>query len=275
MRQLKLKIALATSTAVVIVLVVLPVVPLLQTVAAAPSASTFGSYLLDEQAVAFIRGMSTQFVLTLCGTLFMGTLVLSAGYGLSLLGGVQRAIVGLFFVIPVVIDAGLIPTYILVRAIGLIDHPLVLILAERIDVLLVLAATLVFARGETLTLREAASVDGAGPLSAMLRVVLPAHPQLITTVVALSALRFWNAWFPAFLFVHSQALVPAQNRLRSMALRTESGIASGLTRAGESVSEPRIALYALVLLIPGLVLVRIFRSAAMSALTIDPKRGKK
>lgn len=275
MRQMKLKLALWSSAVVAILLVVLPIVPLVGTVASTPSWNTLRSYLLDERATFFLRGMGMQLAVTLCGTLFMTVLVLSAGYGLSLLGGVRKAIVGLFFIIPIVIDGGLIPTYILMRTIGLVDHPLVLVLAERIDVLLILAAALVFARGKTLTLREAASVDGARPLTTLLRVVLPAHPQLITTVVALSALRFWNAWFPAFLFIHSQALIPAQNLLRSMALRTESAIASGLTRAGASVGEPRIALYALVLLIPGLVLIRIFRSAAMSALTINLKRGKK
>ncbi|TVQ24629.1 MAG: hypothetical protein EA383_10620 [Spirochaetaceae bacterium] len=275
MMQSRVSVGLWFATAVIILFVTLPIAPLVQAATSTPGWNALLAYVFDERAGVFVRGVGTQLTLTAVGTVSMTALVLSAGYGLSLLGRIGRMMVGVFFVIPVVVNGGLIPTYILMRSIGLVDHPLVLVLAERIDVLLILAAALVFGHGNSVTLREAASVDGARPLSTMAWIVLPAHPQLITTVVALSALRFWNAWFPAFLFVDSRALIPAQNMLRSMAFRTESGVASGVTRAAVTAGEPRIALYALALLLPGLVLVRVFRGAALSALIINSKRGKK
>ena len=270
----KFEIGLWVSISVTVLLVVVPIGPLVHTVVATPNLTNDLAFITDVRVMAYIRAMGTQLSLTVTGTVYMSVLVLSAGYGLSLMKGFRGTVVAAFFIVPLVVRGGLIPTYILVRGIGLIDHPFVLLLAERVDVLLILGSALVLGRGDAPVLREAASIDGANPVSAMLSVVLPAHPQLITTVVALSALRFWNAWFPAFLYVHSRSLIPAQNMLRSIAFRADSGIASGIAPGVETVSELYIALYALALLIPGLVITWVLRGAALSALTNNTKRKR-
>lgn len=275
MRQQSSRSIVHALAVVTVVLVVLPIVPLIYAASSSPDFSLFAASPLDGHTAIFARGLVVQLWLTLFGTIFITTLVLGAGYGMSLLSRTPKVLVGVFFLIPAFIRGGLIPSYILVRSVGLIDHPLALALGEPMDVLLIVVAAVTLGGGVSVTLREAASVDGAHPLTAMIAVVLPAHPSLLTTLVVLSALRFWNAWFPAFLYIHSRSLVPAQNVLRSLAFRSNSGIASGLTRDAAQIGEQRIALYAIALLIPGLLLVRFFRGAAMAAIANSTKRGKK
>ena len=223
----------------------------------------------DPSAVAFLRGIVVQLSLVATGTVTMTATVVAAGYALSLLSGRAARVLTVVFVVPLVINGGIIPTYIVIRSLGLIDHPAVLILAERIDVVMVLALAAVFASQWVRSLREAASVDGATPVSVMVRVVIPACAHPVLAVAALSALRFWNSWFPAFLFVHSSALRPAQNVLRSLAATTESTRSGELVRGLSAAGEAGIAFYALALLVPGLAIVAAVRKAGEAALNIN------
>lgn len=254
---------------VIIAVVVAPIAVLIGALFRSPEPAELWLLVAGPSAAAFLRGMVVQLFLAATGTVAMTATVVAAGYALSLLSGRCARVLTMVFVVPLVINGGIIPTYIVVRSLALIDHPAVLLLAERIDVVMVLAIAAVFASQRVRSLREAASVDGATPVSAMVRVVIPAVAHPVLAVAALSALRFWNSWFPAFLFVHSPELRPAQNVLRSLAATAESTRGGELVRGLSAAGEAGIAFYALVLLVPGLAIVAAVRKAGEAALNIN------
>ena len=262
--------AIRSAGAITIIAVVIaPIAALIGALFRSPEPAGLWSLLAGPSAAAFRHGLAVQLSLAATGTLAMTAAVVAAGYALSLLGGRPVRVLAIIFIVPMVINGGIIPTYIVVRSLGLIDHPAVLLLAERIDVVMVLALAAVFASERVRSLREAASVDGAAPVSAMVRVVIPACAHPVVAVAALSALRFWNSWFPAFLFVHSPSLRPAQNVLRSLAATAEHTRGGELVRGLSAAGEAGIALYALVLLLPGLAIVSAVRKAGEAALNIN------
>ena len=252
----------------VIGLFVAPVSGLVGVLTRSPEPTRLWALMVGPAAASFRSGLGVQLSVAGIGTVAMTTAVVAAAYGLSLLKGRTLRVLIVGLIIPMVISGGIIPTYVVVRWLGLIDRPAVLVLAERIDVVMILALHAVFGSEPIRSLREAAAVDGAAPITVMTRVAIPAGAHPVVAVAVLSALRFWNAWFPAFLFVHSPELRPAQNVLRSLAataghLRGAESV-RGLSAAGEA----GIALYALILLLPGLALVFLVRKLVGAALSI-------
>ena len=113
-------------------------------------------------------------------------------------------------------SAGTIPTYLLLKNLNLINHPLVLVLPFCLSVFNMIIMRSYF-YGIPLSLRESAELDGAGPVRTMISIYLPLSMPVIATLLLFYAVGRWNGYSDAMMFMNqNRFFYPIQYLLFNM-----------------------------------------------------------
>ncbi|MFI6104785.1 carbohydrate ABC transporter permease [Streptomyces sp. NPDC051310] len=147
---------------------------------------------------------------TTVGTLFSMTVSVLCAYGLSRPGSPGHRWILMTLLATMFFGAGLIPTYLLVQALGLTDTYLALILPSAVSVfnILVLRA---FFMNISPELIDSARIDGAGDVRILWRIVVPLSRAVLAVIALFYAVGYWSAWFNASLYLTDQDMMPLQN----------------------------------------------------------------
>ncbi|MEV8564998.1 carbohydrate ABC transporter permease [Streptomyces sp. NPDC051322] len=147
---------------------------------------------------------------TLVGTLFSMTVSVLCAYGLSRSGSLGHRWILMTLLTTMFFGAGLIPTYLLVQALGLMDTYLALILPSAVSVfnILVLRA---FFMGISQELIDSARIDGAGDWRILWKIVMPLSRAVLAVIALFYAVGYWSAWFNASIYLTDQDMMPLQN----------------------------------------------------------------
>ncbi|KRF04113.1 sugar ABC transporter permease [Paenibacillus sp. Soil766] len=150
------------------------------------------------------------------------TLVVSifAGYPLSVAGFVGKKFFTILFVITMFFGGGLIPTYLVIKNLGMLDTVWAIILPTAVNVWnIVLART--FFSGIPNELNEAAKVDGASEVRIFFKIVLPLSKPIIFVLALYAFVGQWNSYFDALIYLKSANLLPLQLVLRSILIQNQ------------------------------------------------------
>lgn len=120
-----------------------------------------------------------------------------------------------FFVITMIINGGLIPTYILVVNLGLLNSLWALILPGALPVYN-MVILMNFIRGLPEEIEEAALIDGAAPITCLVRVLLPLLAPSLATVALFSIVGHWNDWFSGLIYMQDSGRYPLQTYLQTL-----------------------------------------------------------
>ncbi|MEK8129122.1 carbohydrate ABC transporter permease [Paenibacillus filicis] len=209
-----------------------------------PETVTFAAY----KEVFFSRGIGQAYQITLFRTL-VGTALnmlftVLAAYPLSKKNLPGRSPFLLFIVFTMMFSGGLIPTYLLIRYLGLLNSPWVLIIPGLIS-----AFNLVILKGffERLPyeIEESARVDGAHELQVLGRIILPLSMPVLATVSLFYGVSHWNSYFDAIVYINDAKLMPLQVVLRNILLNVQSQSAESLSNL-EHVSTMALQMAAVV-----------------------------
>lgn len=154
----------------------------------------------------------------------LGVLVSSLiAYVLSRKELVGRRFITAYFIVTMYISAGLIPTYFLIKNLGLLNNFLVYILPGLISVYNVIVIKS-FIQSLPDSLSEAATVDGAGHFRCYWQIILPCCKPALATIALWCAVGAWNSWFDTFLYAsgadHLTTLQYEMMKLLSSAMNT-------------------------------------------------------
>lgn len=147
---------------------------------------------------------------TLVGTLFSMAVSVLCAYGLSRTGSLGHRWILMTLLATLFFGAGLIPTYLLVQALGLTDTYLALILPSAVSVFNILVLRSFF-MNISQELVDSARIDGAGDLRILWRIVMPLSRAVIAVIALFYAVGYWSAWFNASLYLTDQTMMPLQN----------------------------------------------------------------
>lgn len=150
---------------------------------------------------ALYLGYLVTIVRTVSGTFATILVLLCAAYALSKKYLPHRSFYTWIFVFTLFFSGGLVPTYVLVRSLGLIDNvPLVFVLIN-----LAPAFWLLIMRNFLMTIpveiEDSARIDGANEIVVLFRIIAPMSMAVIATIGLWSAVGHWNAWFDSLLYV--------------------------------------------------------------------------
>ncbi|MFE5320792.1 carbohydrate ABC transporter permease [Paenibacillus sp. NPDC056579] len=121
-------------------------------------------------------------------------------------------------VIAMLFSGGLIPWYLTIRSVGLIDTIWALVLPGAVPIFNVILL-MNFYRNLPKELDEAAMMDGAGPWNTLFRLYLPLGLPAIATVTLLSVVGHWNAFFDGLVLIHTPANMPLQTYINTFLLQ--------------------------------------------------------
>lgn len=149
---------------------------------------------------AILNSVSRTLIATILGVIVASII----GFVLSRKEFVWRGFTIRFFLFTMYISAGLIPTYMLIKNLGLLNNYLVYILPGMVSVFnVIIIKSYIEQLPESLV--EAAQVDGAGYFRCYWQIVLPCCTPVLATVALWCAVGAWNSWFDTFLYCSSES----------------------------------------------------------------------
>lgn len=158
--------------------------------------------------------------ITLMGTVISMLLTCASAFVLSRKELPGRRLMTLFVVFTMLFNAGLVPFYLLVRDVGLLNTRWSLILPFAVSTYNTIIMRNFF-QGVPNALYEAASIDGCSYLKYFLRILLPISLPSIATITLFYAVSYWNAYFYSILFITDRTKYPIQAILRQILMSSE------------------------------------------------------
>lgn len=160
-------------------------------------------------------------VRTILGTLITVAVTVLAAYPLSRKDLPFKGLFMALFVIAMFVSGGMIPTYLLIKNIGLINTRWALILPGVLNIMYVII-TRNFFTNISPEIEESATMDGASPFQVLMKIVLPLSKPIVVTVALWTAVGLWNEWFAAQIYVQDKSLKVLQTLVRSMIMDVDS-----------------------------------------------------
>ena len=215
-----------------------------------------GLYLLPRKlslsSYADILGRSTfqhSILVTVARTLIgtpLAVLVTSAlAYVLSYRDLIGRKPLNVLFIFTMYFGGGMVPYYMVLKNLGLLDNFLVFILPNLLSVYnMILVRNYIESMPEALF--DAARIDGANDLTIFFRLVLPLSKPIIMTIALFVAISQWNSWFDAYLYTNSQSLKTMQSILVEILnqYQTSDAGAGAANRMSQSITPDSIRMAA-------------------------------
>lgn len=168
-------------------------------------------------------------IYTFVGTFIALAVNIPAGYAMSRRDLVGRKWINIFYLIPMFVGGGLIPTYFIVKWFGLLDSFWVMVLPFSVSTYNIIVAKTFFRSSLPESLWDAAQIDGCGTLRYFFQFALPLSKSVLAVIGLWTAVGLWNSWFNALIYLNKESLQPLQLLLRRILISNLSllGAATG------------------------------------------------
>ena len=163
-------------------------------------------------------GFANSFLYTISGTLVGLTLTILAAYPLSRFSLVGRRPLMMLFLFTMLFNGGLVPNYMLVLSLGLLNTAWAIILPTALSAYNVIVARTFFINTIPNELHEYAKLDGCGEFRFLISIVLPLSKAIMAVLVLWIAIGFWNSYFNPMIYLNDKSKFPLQLILREILL---------------------------------------------------------
>ncbi|GAB2662806.1 carbohydrate ABC transporter permease [Kribbella swartbergensis] len=221
---------------IALILVAVPLIYIVANSFSSASAVSAGRVLLwpvepslKAYQVAFgdpqiMRGYLNSFIYAIGGTLISVTLTIAIAYPLSRRTFFGRNVIMSLLIFTMLFSGGLIPTYLVVQDLGMLNTRWAMVIPSAIGVWQVIIARTFFRSTIPDELYEAATIDGASDLRFLWSIVLPLSKPVIAVIALMYAIFQWNSYFDALVYLKDPSLYPLQIVLRNvLILNTVTG----------------------------------------------------
>lgn len=211
---------------------------------------------------AMIRGFGNAIYYSVFFTVVTVAVSLFAGYPLAVENFVGKKFFMTLFMITMFFGGGLIPTFLVIKELGMLNTVWAIVLPTAINVWnIILART--FFKGIPKELNEAAKVDGASEMRIFMGIVLPLSKPIIFVLALYAFVGQWNSYFDAMIYLEDQKLYPLQLVLRSILIQNQvdPGMITDRTAMAEMKRLSEIIKYASIVIssLPLLVMYPFFQ----------------
>lgn len=242
-----------------------------------PHGLTLRSYKLIMQDKAFFHSVYVSAVRVVVGTSLNMVCMILMAYPLSKTNqefGIRNALMWLL-VFVMLFNGGTIPWYMTVRYYGLINSIWSLILSGSISVFNVFLIVSFF-RQLPREMEEAALVDGAGPWTILVRVIIPCSKPVLATVLLFVAVGYWNEYLQGLLFINSPANYPLQTYIKQIVVKISADISYTTEQLAELTKNSNQALDAakvFISMVPMLVFYPFIQKYFVKGITLGAVKG--
>lgn len=190
-----------------------------------PHVFDFTGYKAIVKDVQFFKSLGTTLFVTIVGTLLNMIFSVTAAYVLS-----RKRLKGRKFFLSLILftmlfSGGMIPTYLVVSSLGLVNNIWSMILPNLINTYYLILMKNYFA-GLPVSLEDAARIDGANEFVIMTRIFIPISKPFMATFLLFYAVERWNEWWNAYLYINDINIKPLQIYLRDTLVSFNSQLTS-------------------------------------------------
>ena len=155
----------------------------------------------------FLMAFMNSFKILIGGVVCALILTVPMAYVLSVQGLPGKKIINMIVIIPYVFNVGMIPTYLLVRDVGLMNHLAAVFIPGAISTYNCIIMRQFFV-GIPNELKESARIDGCSELQVLFRIILPLSKAIVMTIGLYYGVSFWNDFFHAMLYLSDNQPLP-------------------------------------------------------------------
>ncbi|BAB04200.1 carbohydrate ABC transporter permease [Halalkalibacterium halodurans] len=201
-----------------------------------PTTFSLDAYRYIFSTDIIFRSLIISILVTVVGTGFSMFLTSLMAYGLSRKDLDGRRVLMFLVVFTMLFSGGMIPTFLVVRSLGLLDTYWALIIPTAINAfnLIILKN---FFQNIPESLEESAKIDGCNDVGIFFRIVFPLSMPAIATISLFYAVTYWNTFMQAILYLNDSSMWPIQVLLRQIVIMS-SGMQGDLTELGAGFVMP-------------------------------------
>ncbi|MBP3361298.1 MAG: carbohydrate ABC transporter permease [Clostridia bacterium] len=168
------------------------------------------------------RGYLNTVFYVVAGTMLNMMLTVMGAYVLSRKSFKLRGIFMMFITFTMFVNGGLVPTYLLVKGLGVLNTRLAILLPTAINTFNLIMTRTYF---NTIpdSLEESAKIDGAGHLRILCNIILPVSTPILAVIALYYSVAHWNSWFNAMIYLDDRTKWPLQLILREILILNDSG----------------------------------------------------
>lgn len=192
----------------------------------APMGFSLNAYVRVFENPSIYSGYANTIFYVVVGTLVNIIATCMAAYVLSRKQFMLRRFLTVMFIFTMYFNGGLIPSYLLIKDLDLINSRLALILPGAVNTFNLMIMITGF-EGVPESLEESARMDGAGDWTILFRIIMPLAKPTIMVMVLYYAVGHWNSWFNAMIYLRDADKMPLQIFLRDILTRSQLGAMSG------------------------------------------------
>ena len=168
----------------------------------------------------FMIAYRNTLIYTTLGTIFTMVVTLLAAYPLSKMGLTGRKFFMFFFILTMFFNGGLIPNFVLITSLGMLNTLWAIVVPTAFSQFFIILA-MGSVQALPIELEESAVMDGLNPWQTLFFIILPLLKPAMATIALFAALNFWNDWFNAMIYLHSNARFPVTLLLRNIMMGGE------------------------------------------------------
>lgn len=223
-----------------------------------------------------LRGFINSIFYSISFAVISVAATLLAAYPLSKQEFVGRKFINTLYVITMFIGGGLMPTYLLMDKLYLINTPWAIILPGAINVWNIMLAKTYF-RSLPKELREASSIDGASEIIHFFKIVLPVCKPIIAVLMLYQFVGQWNSYFDAMIYLDDASLQPLQLVIRSILIQNTpaTGMIADIQSTAEMAKIAELLKYSTIVIssLPLLIIYPFFQKYFDKGIMIGSVKG--
>ncbi len=186
-----------------------------------PVEPTLLGYKTIFESKSIMGGYANSFLYTIVGTAVNVVVTVIAAYPMSLKDFYGRKTLMGLFLFTMIFSGGLIPSFLLVKQIGIYDSLWALVLPGAMSVWNMILVRTYFQSSIPKELHDSAEIDGCSDLRFLLRIALPLSRPILAVITLYYAVGHWNSYFNALVFLKSPVKFPLQMVLRNILIMNQ------------------------------------------------------
>ena len=187
-----------------------------------PAEFTTRGYSMIIEHPTLMGGFVNSFTYAVVGTVVNVVMTILAAYPLSRKDLGIRHVVMFLFAFTMLFNGGMIPTYLTVKNLGLLDTIWAMVLPNALAVWNVIITRTFFQSTIPDEMLESASIDGCDDFQFLMKMVIPLSVSIIAVNVLLYAVGHWNAYFNALMYLNKAEKYPLQLVLRDILVQDDT-----------------------------------------------------
>lgn len=224
-----------------------------------------------------LRGYLNTILYTVVGTCVNLVMTVAAAYPLSRKDVYGRGAVTALFVFTMFFSGGLIPTYLLVKNLGMVNTMWALIIPNAVAIWNIIIMRTFFQQNIPMEVQESAQMDGCSNIRILVSIVLPLSLPILAVMTLFYSVSHWNSYFNALIYLSDRSQYPLQLILREILIQNnmQDMIQTNEESLAKSIMEAESIKYAVVIIanLPVLLLYPFLQRYFVKGLVIGAVKG--